>query len=326
MNLPHFSAPEDHEVCRRIHRQFGTTYYFAARRFSPREAQKVHALYAFVRIPDEWVDNPGDLTIPEVKKLLADWRNQFRNGMSGYIPKDGAMRAFCDVARECNIPPSEAECFMDAMEMDLEVTRYQTFEDLRGYMRGSAAAVGIMMCSVMGATIDADLLACASALGEAMQLANFIRDVGEDTDRGRIYLPLEDLSHFGVSEEDVLNGRMSPAFKDLIRFEIARARDLFAKSDAGIARLPRQAQIPVLLARVLYSQILDRVEANHYDVFTRRARTGLLAKGYQALRICLFRNRILNKQALLNGEPTCPETSKRSAWYLAVRRFTQDFF
>ena len=212
------------------------------------------------------------------------------------------------------------------MEMDLEVTRYQTSEDLRGDMRGSAAAVGIMMCSVMGATIDADLLACASALGEAMQLANFIRDVGEDTDRGRIYLPLEDLSHFGVSEEDVLNGRMSPAFKDLIRFEIARARDLFAKSDAGIARLPRQAQIPVLLARVLYSQILDRVEANHYDVFTRRARTGLLAKGYQALRICLFRNRILNKQALLNGEPTCPETSKRSAWYLAVRRFTQDFF
>ena len=326
MSFTRYALPEDYELCRRIHRKFGTTYYFATRRFSPREAQKVHALYAFVRIPDEWVDNPGELSKGEVQALLTDWRQQFRDGMAGSCPEHPAMRAFCDVARECGIPPSEAECFLDAMEMDLTVDRYQTFEDLRGYMRGSAAAVGIMMCSVMGADIDSDLLECASALGEAMQLANFIRDVGEDIQRGRIYLPLEDLERFGISESQLANGHLSHSMIQLLQFEIERARSLFVKSEAGIARLPRQAQIPVLLARVLYAKILDQVEANGYDVFTKRARTGTVTKIRHAVRVCLFRKRILGLTGSLHGEPTGAEGGKRGAWYLAVRRFTQDLF
>lgn len=316
-----YATEADHELCRRIHKQYGTTYYFATRRFTRKEAQKVHALYAFVRIPDEWVDNPGDLTKAEVRELLSDWRTQLQMGMSGQCPKHPAMRAFCDVARLCSIPLSEAECFLDAMEMDLEVPRYATFDELRSYMRGSAAAVGVMMCSVMGAEIDADLLTCASALGEAMQLANFIRDVGEDIERGRIYLPLEDLETFGLSEEDLLNRRMSPCFARLIQFQIKRARELFLLSEPGILRLPKQAQIPVILARVLYAQILDQVERNGYDVYTRRARVSTVGKLRQALRIMIWKGRVLSGRFPISGEP-----GEKQAWYLAMRRFTQDLF
>lgn len=323
MNAP-YAIPSDYEVCRRIHRQYGTTYYFATRRFQKEDADKVHALYAFVRVPDEWVDNPGGRTPEEVRALLKDWRAEFHAGLQGTRPNSPELRAFCDVVRSCGIPQAEADCFLDAMEMDLTVDRYPTYPDLCRYMRGSAAAVGIMMCYALRAEIDDDLLARATELGEAMQLANFIRDVGEDRLRGRIYLPLEDLARFGVTEGDILAGRLTPQFIELLKFQIARARALFQASEAGIARLPASARLPVLLARKLYAQILDKVEGNGYDVFNFRARTSTAAKIGCAVTTLLQLRAGLGLRA--GATPDRGKGFQLPAWYWAIRRFTQNLF
>lgn len=282
-----FSDAADDAICRRLHRRFGTTYYLASHWFRPEARRRTNALYAFVRVPDEWVDNPGDLTLQDRRNLLRDWRTQFLHGLDGVRPKHPALRTFCDVVRETGIPLEEPLAFLEAMEQDLLVDRYPTYADLRAYMRGSASAVGIMMCYVVGADTTSEVTKAAQALAEAMQLTNFLRDVGEDAARGRIYLPLEDLATFEVSESEIIEAQMSVRFENLMKFEIARARALYKEADKGIPLLPAYARKPVLLARVLYSRILDRIEARNYDVFSARARTSKMEKLMVALRVTL---------------------------------------
>ena len=282
-----FAEAADYAVCRQLHRRYGTTYYFAAQRFLPVAKRRTHALYGFVRVPDEWVDNPSGLTLEQRVNALSRWRRQLLDGMDGVRPEHPAMRAFCDVVRETRMPLEEPLCFLDAMEQDLSIGRYETYADLKGYMRGSAAAVGMMMCHVLGAKITPEVERAACSLGEAMQLTNFLRDVGEDAQRGRIYLPLEDLASFEVEESEILNANMSDRFVNLMKFEIGRARALYAEADRGIPLLPADSRKAVLLARVLYSRILGRIEARSYDVFSGRARTGKLEKLAVAVRVML---------------------------------------
>lgn len=285
--LGSFARPDDHAECRRLHRQHGTTYYFATRRFGSAARTRVHALYAFVRVPDEWVDNPGNLSLVRSRRLLQDYRSALIRGLDGVCPEHPVLRAFCDVMHEVRMPLDEPLIFLDAMEQDLSVSRYATYEELRGYMRGSASAVGLMMCSVLGAGEDPAMLAAAKALGEAMQLTNFLRDVGEDLARDRIYLPQDEMAHFGVMESDLRLRRVTPEFIGLMQSLIARARGLYAEAEKGIPMLPRRARKAVRLASVLYSRILDRIEANGYDVFSSRARTSKAEKIRVALGVML---------------------------------------
>ncbi|MBX7131860.1 MAG: phytoene/squalene synthase family protein [Fimbriimonadaceae bacterium] len=282
-----FASLSDYAECRRLHRQFGTTYYFASRRFPGPIRRRVDALYGFVRVPDEWVDNPGVLDQTALEDKLRDYRTELLHGHEGICPTHPVLRAFCDTMRECHIPLEEPLLFLDAMAQDLTTTRYSTYGDLRDYMRGSAATVGLMMCCAIGAPSSDSVRRGAMALGEAMQLTNFLRDVGEDLDRGRIYLPMEDLATFGLDESDIASRRVTPRFVDLMRFEIARARALYAEADPSIRLLPSHARPAVRLARVLYSRILDRIEARQYDVFSGRARTTRLEKGLAALGVLL---------------------------------------
>lgn len=268
-----FAGPADFAECRRLHRLHGTTYYFATRFFHRRHRDAVHAVYGFVRVADEWVDNPGDLTPEERRELLMRYRMELTLGIDGVRPEHPVLRAFCDVMRTSEMSIEEPLLFLDAMAQDIYVDRYPTYADLRHYMRGSASAVGLMMCTVLRCGENPRMIAAAQALGEAMQLTNFLRDVGEDGERGRIYLPQEDMQAFGVLEEDVLARRMTPEFVQLLKFEIARARALYAEADFGIPLLPDRVQPPIRLARVLYSRILDRIEAQDYNVFAARART-----------------------------------------------------
>ncbi|RYG24368.1 phytoene/squalene synthase family protein [bacterium] len=271
----------DFELCRQLHRKHGTTYYFATCRFRPEIRRRVHALYGFVRVPDEWVDNPTCDPLPK----LREYREDLLCALDGARAQHPALRAFGEVAREVGMSPDEPLCFLDAMEMDLTVARYPTYAHLERYMRGSAAAVGMMMCDVLGAGQDPKMRAAARALGNAMQLTNFLRDVVEDAARGRIYLPQGELAQFGVGEDEILEARMSDRFADLARFQIDRARTLYALADEGIPMLPREAQKAVRLARVLYSRILDRIEDRDYDVFGGRARTSKVEKLTVAARI-----------------------------------------
>ncbi len=273
-----FASPDDHGECRRLHQKHGSTYYFATQRFSPLIRRHVNALYGFVRVPDEWVDNPAQYGISDPATKIAEYRESLICAYEGTCPDEPALRAFADVMHECGMALDEPLLFLDAMAQDLTQTRYEGYEDLRGYMRGSASAVGVMMCDIFGVGRDPLTIEPAKALGEAMQLTNFLRDVAEDASRGRIYLPLEDLDRFSVTEEEILGKRMSDRFAKLATFEIERARALYAASDEGIPRLPQETQKAVRLARILYSRILDRIEARGYDVFSGRARTGKIEK------------------------------------------------
>ena len=275
---PRFATELDFELCRRLHRRHGTTYYFATRRFPADVRRRVHALYAFVRIPDEWVDNPGGLSVQDRRERVEDWGNQLVQSQEGHEPAHWAMRAFADVVRESGMPLDEPLQFLSAMAMDLDRTRYETYGDLLAYMRGSAAAVGLMMLTLLGVPESPQVRASAIALGNAMQLTNFLRDVGEDMRRGRLYIPQEDLATFEVSAEEIQLGAITDRWVRLMKFEIARARALYAESDAGLPLLPDEARRAVAMARILYSRILDRIESNRYDVFDRRARTSTIEK------------------------------------------------
>ena len=254
----------------------GKTYYFSTLFFPPEVRRSVHALYGFVRYPDEIVDNPASGSDPAA--LLSQYREATLDAMRTGCSDLPVLHAFADMAERHALPPEYPMAFLDAMTMDLTRTRYETFDDLKTYTYGSASVVGLMMCHVVGIS-DPAALAPAHDLGLAMQLTNFWRDIGEDwATRGRIYLPLEDMERFGYTEAMLAQNIVNDQFIELLRFEIARARAFYAASDLGIPAITPSCQMPVRLARVLYSRILDKIEANHYDVFTRRARTTKLEK------------------------------------------------
>lgn len=240
-------------------------------------------------MPDEWVDNPGLLTSDERRARLDAYRNDLLAAWQGRRPESPVLRAFADTLCETGIDIAEPLCFLDAMAMDLTIDRYPTYADLERYMRGSAAAVGLMMLPVLGVPESPEVRRAAMALGEAMQMTNFLRDVGEDARRGRIYLPLEDLKRFGVSEAQILAGAIDEGFVALMRYEIERARVLYLEADSGIPAIPGPMRSAVLLARELYARILDRIERRGYDVFSGRARTTRSEKVFAACRLAAAR-------------------------------------
>lgn len=280
-----YATEEDYAECSRLHRQHGTTYYFASRRL-PAEVRKcVDAVYGFVRVPDEWVDNPDPNETQGARTHLSNYRQEMLAATYGRRPSFAVLRAFGDVQRACKIPLEEPLAFLDAMEADLTISRYADYEALRGYMRGSAVAVGLMMLRVLGTDDSLETKESAIALGEAMQLTNFLRDIAEDFRRGRVYLPQDEMDRFRVLEDDLANSRVSRAFIELMRFQIARARELYAQSDLGIEKLPDEMRFGVALARELYAKILEKIEAANYDVFRTRVRTTPQEKMVAAWRI-----------------------------------------
>lgn len=273
-----FACEADYVECSRIHRQYGTTYYFASRRLPALTRRRVDGVYGFVRLPDEWVDNPGDLTTEQVRCLLSEYRQEMIAATYGVRPERPVLRAFADVMRETGMSPEEPIVFLDAMEQDLTKTRYATYDELRQYMRGSAMAVGLMLLHVLSGPQDESTRRQAMALGEAMQLTNFLRDVGEDLARDRIYLPQDELAQFGITEEDLREGRLTPEWSAFMDQQIARAKDLFREAEAGIKVLPAEMRFGVSLARELYAKILDKIVQNGYDVFRHRASTSAQEK------------------------------------------------
>ena len=266
-----------YELCRRVEKAHSRTYYFSTSLLPGEVRPRVHALYAFMRYADEIVDNPGDLDLAEQLVALEVFEAQTLAAMAGAPVENPVLRAFADTATACAIEASLVRAFMKSMKMDTGVFRYQTYADLEEYVYGSAAVVGIMMCRVLGVT-DGRADPHAEALGVAMQLTNFLRDIAEDWARGRVYLPLEDLERFGYAEDDLGRGIVDERFIALMRFEVSRARRLYEFADEGMRYIPRGRRYPVVVARELYAAILDRVEAQGYDVFARRAETSLVSK------------------------------------------------
>lgn len=264
-----------YEECRRLTKLHGSSYYFSARFFPPEIRRSIFGLYGFVRVPDEMVDNPEPDAADETLqrgRLLA-WREELLRALERGGSQNSVLHAFVDTMQRHAIPIELPLAFLDAMLMDVTVSRYETFDDLCRYTHGSASVIGLMICRIVGMN-DQAALPYAADLGLAMQLTNFLRDVGEDLrERGRIYLPLEDLRRFDYSEDDLAAGVVDERFRSLLRFEIDRNRAIYRRAELGIPYLPPFARLPIRLAGLLYEAILERIEANGYDVFSRRART-----------------------------------------------------
>jgi phytoene synthase len=271
--------------CARLTWRHGTTYFWGALLLRRERRRHVYAVYALCRLADDLVDLP-DGALRQVQGTDAGVRLQafadrFRADLAAGGSDDPVLAAVVHTARKCRIDPECFDRFFGAMAMDLTTSSYETWQDLCGYMEGSAAVIGEMMLPVLEPT-DPAAREPARSLGLAFQLTNFLRDIDEDLDRGRVYVPQEDLRRFGV---DITERRVTPEWKAFLAYEIDRNRALYEFADTGIALLPPRSARCVGAARVLYAQILDRIERADYDVFTRRARVPTARKALTAGRI-----------------------------------------
>jgi 15-cis-phytoene synthase len=275
---------EGYRRAARITRDNGTTYYWGTMLLPPERRRHVYAVYALCRLADDIVDAPEATQGSQVTataEALRQFRDEVGAVLDGEPSADPVLAAIGDSFARCAIPRENVDRFMSAMERDLTTTTYETWEDLLGYMEGSAAVIGEMMLPVLK-PLSAKAFQPARALGFAFQLTNFLRDVGEDLDRGRVYVPQEDLRRFGA---DPWARRVTPEWRELMRFEIARNRRLYAEADTGIPLLPAASARCVGTARELYARILNLVEAADYDVFGERVRVASWSKAATAARI-----------------------------------------
>jgi phytoene synthase len=262
-----------YEECKRLNSLHGKTYYLATLLLPKNKRPYVHALYGFARYADEIVDDLASTLSPEEKaEALRTWSNGVLADLKAGTSADHIGRALVDTAHKFDIPHQHFVDFLHSMEMDLTITEYQTYQDLLEYVYGSAAVIGLEMVPILGYSDDGAFEA-AKKLGIAFQLANFIRDVGEDLDRGRVYLPLQELAQFGV-DRAMLEGRvLTPEIIAALKFQIARVRQLQSESAFGIEFLDKQSRPCIRAASELYCGIVDEVEAIGYDIFTKRAKT-----------------------------------------------------
>lgn len=274
-------------ACRALNAKHGKTYFLATRLLPPNKRPHVHALYGFARYADEIVDDLSSTLSPEEKRRwLEGWSERILADLSAGRSSDEIGMALIDTVNRFQIPIEYFEAFLHSMAMDLTVTKYETFEALREYVYGSAAVIGLQMVHVLGVKDQDDLpaaLSGAEKLGIAFQLANFIRDVGEDLQRGRVYLPLEELAQFGVSRHQLEQGVVDENFIAAMRFQIERVRSLKAEADQSIPLLVPEAAGCIRAASELYCGIVDEVERIDYQVFTRRAKTSIARRLKTAL-------------------------------------------
>jgi phytoene synthase len=266
-----------YERCRRLNAAHGKTYYLAALLLPPAKRPYVHALYGFARYADEIVDDAGSpLTAADREHWLVDWGARFVAAVrDGRRPEHPVSAAAADTLRRWDIPVSYVEDFLAAMRTDLTVREYATFEDLMRYVWGSAAVIGLQMLPVLEPVVDRDVAQpYAIDLGVAFQLSNFIRDVGEDLHRGRIYLPMADLAHFGVDRARLARCVVDGPVRRLLAYEIARTRELYRSAEPGIRLLHPTSRDCIGTALRLYRGILDRVEDADYQVLDRRQSVG----------------------------------------------------
>ena len=267
-----------YEECKRLNSLHGKTYYLATLLLPKNKRPYVHALYGFARYADEIVDDlASTLSAQEKADALRNWSSGVLADLKAGRSTDHIGRALVDTARRFDIPHQHFVDFLHSMEMDLTITEYQKYEDLLEYVYGSAAVIGLEMVPILGYS-DQRAFESAKKLGIAFQLANFIRDVAEDLDRGRIYLPIEELAQFGVDRAMLERRKLTPEIIEALKFQIERVRQLQRESDAGIAYLDKESRPCIRAASELYCGIVDEVEAIGYDIFNKRAKTSTLRR------------------------------------------------
>jgi phytoene synthase len=264
--------------CKRLNALHGKTYFLATLLLPKAKRPFVHALYGFARYADEIVDDlASELSIEEKAQALSAWGNTLLEDLKKGSSQDHVGRALIDTVKRFDIPHEHFEAFLHSMTMDLSVQEYESYEDLLEYVYGSAAVIGLEMVPILG-PLHNDAFEAAKKLGIAFQLANFIRDVDEDLDRGRVYLPIKDLAQFGVTREMLEERVLTTEIIQALKFQIARVRQLQAEAAPGIALLEPTSRPCIEAASTLYCGIVDEVEKIGYDIFNKRAKTSTVRR------------------------------------------------
>ncbi len=254
------------EYCQNKAAKSGSSFYYAFLFLPPARRAAITALYAFCREVDDVVDECSDPSLARIK--LAWWRTEITSLFDGK-PNHPVTRALQPHLNSLELPELHFQEIIDGMEMDLIQNRYLDFVALDTYCYHVAGAVGLLSARIFGFT-DPSTLPYAKKLGLALQLTNIIRDVGEDARKGRIYLPVNELQKFGVPAADVLNGRYSPAFIELMRFQTQRAQNAYQEALALLPKADRKAQRPGLMMGAIYRTLLDEIESENFQVLHQR--------------------------------------------------------
>ncbi len=272
---------ESYRLCCDQARRAGTNFYISFRALSPAKYRAMCAVYAFMRRSDDIADDAGSPAA--ASEGLRAWREQVDAAFNGSQSTDPTLLALADTVKQYRIPVRHFHDVLDGTDMDQSVTRYETFDELYRYCYRVASCVGLIVLPIFGYEDDS-ALAPAEACGIAFQLTNILRDVKEDAQRDRIYLPLEDLRRFGVSEADIMNQRATTQFTAMMKFQADRARDYYNRAQPllGLIRPDSRATLAVMIA--VYSALLDKIVARQYAVFDQRVRLSRPEKLWVAAR------------------------------------------
>jgi phytoene synthase len=266
-----------YQHCVALTQEHSKTFHLASGLMPPAKRRAVRALYAFCRVSDDLVDQAGpDAPVGERLTQLESWRARALSGhpvtrSSLAAAKDMVALAWADTRARFCVPTRYAHQLIDGVAWDLRKTRYATFDELAEYAYGVASTVGLMSMHITGFS-GREAIPYAVRLGVALQLTNILRDVGEDWANGRLYLPQDELAAYGLSEDHVAAGRVDDRWRALMRFQIERTRRLYAEALPGVDLLHAEGRFAIAAAGELYRGILEDIEANDYQVFTRRAR------------------------------------------------------
>ncbi|HSL44029.1 MAG TPA: phytoene/squalene synthase family protein [Anaerolineales bacterium] len=252
--------------------QHSKSFYFASGLLPEEKRSAVRALYAFCRTVDDIVDEPSDA---QRDAQLDYWRAMVETG--SFVENDRIAAAWADTLTRYHIPRHYALQLIDGVARDMFQVRYQTFEDLATYCYGVASTVGLMSMYIVGFE-DNKAVPYAIKLGVALQMTNILRDIGEDYQNGRLYLPREELIFYGIQESDIAHGRITENWRQFMRFQIDRTRQLYQESWAGVSMLEKEGRLAIGAASVFYQGILDEIEKNDYDVFSGRVSVNTLGK------------------------------------------------
>ena len=274
MNLTNFQPPDpkllksSYRFCRKIAKLRARNFYYSFIILPVERRQAMCAVYAFMRYCDDIVDEAGENSDKKVR--LNAWRRVLDNAYNGILVNGNhLLPAFSDTVNRFGIPRDYFEAIIDGAEMDLTVTRYATFDDLYSYCYRVASAVGLVCIHIFGFNGNA-AKQYAESCGIAFQLTNILRDVREDAEMGRIYLPLEDLDEFEYSEENIRNGLFNETFQRLMAFQVDRARRFYEEALPLLPLVHNSSQACLAAMIGIYRQCLEEIPRQNYDVFTRR--------------------------------------------------------
>jgi 15-cis-phytoene synthase len=266
------SLREAYKQAEKITSQHSKSFYYASGLLPEEKRSAVRALYAFCRTVDDIVDESleGERDAP-----LDYWRGMVET--TSFEENDLVAAAWADTLTRYHIPRHYALQLIDGVARDLCQSRYQNFDELATYCYGVASTVGLMSMYIVGFDSN-EAVPYAIKLGVALQMTNILRDIGEDYHKGRLYLPREELAFYGIQEADIAQERITDNWRQFMKFQIDRTRQLYEESWAGVKMLKREGQLAIGAASVFYQGILDEIEKSDYNVFSRRASLSALGK------------------------------------------------